>query len=133
VPAVTAAFVVVQIQDRDFFERFLVVFFLRVADVLRELDADFFADFFFEDFFFGTFLPSLRASERPMAMACFRLLTFLPLLPLFSVPFLRFFIVRATFFEAPLEYFLAMSGAPDGEYRRTNTRRAAWFRPPHFG
>ena len=75
------------VQDRDFFERFLVVFFLRVADFLRELDDDFFADFFFEDFFFGTFLPSLRASDRPMAMACFRLLTFLPLLPLFSVPF----------------------------------------------
>jgi hypothetical protein len=55
-------------------------------------------------------------------------LTFLPLLPLFSVPFLRFFIARATFFAAPLEYFLAMSGAPCGEYHSTNTRHAAWFR-----
>src|ERR1700716_3193433 len=39
----------------------------------------------------GTFLPFLRASERPMAIACLRLFTVPPLppLPLFSVPFLR--------------------------------------------
>ena len=44
------------------------------------------------DFFlrrFGTFAPARRASERPMAMACLRLLTFLPERPLLSVPFLR--------------------------------------------
>jgi hypothetical protein len=34
--------------------------------------------------FFGTFLPFLRASESPMAIACFRLFTVLPLRPLFS-------------------------------------------------
>src|SRR6202012_2643469 len=34
----------------------------------------------------GTFAPFLRASERPMAMACLRLVTFLPLRPLFSLP-----------------------------------------------
>ena len=40
-------------------------------------------------FFFGaggTFLPALRASERPIAIACFGFVTFLPLRPLFSVP-----------------------------------------------
>jgi hypothetical protein len=33
----------------------------------------------------GTFLPFLRAFDRPIAMACLRLLTF-PLLPLRAVP-----------------------------------------------
>ena len=44
------------------------------------------------DFFRGTLAPFLRASERPMAMACFLLLTVPPLPPLpdFNVPrFLR--------------------------------------------
>ena len=41
--------------------------------------------------FFGTFFPLLRAFERPMAIACLRLLTFPPLppRPLFAVPFLK--------------------------------------------
>lgn len=34
----------------------------------------------------GTFSPLLRASESPIAMACFRLVTFLPLRPLFNLP-----------------------------------------------
>jgi hypothetical protein len=68
---------------------------------------DFFADFF-ADFLAGTFFPSLRASERPIAMACFRLLTVLPDRPLFSVPFLRLCMARLTFFAAPLEYFRTM-------------------------
>jgi hypothetical protein len=44
------------------------------------------------DLFGGTLAPFLRASERPMAIACFRLLTVPPLLPFpdFKVPrFLR--------------------------------------------
>src|SRR4051812_28857499 len=45
--------------------------------------------------FLGTFFPSFRASDRPIAIACLRLVTFLPERPLFSVPFLRFFIARA--------------------------------------
>src|SRR3954449_1953349 len=81
-------------------------------------------DFFFDDlrldflppfllfFFFGTFLPDLRASESPIAIACLRLLTFLPERPLFSVPFLRFFIAPSTFLDAPLEYFLAITFSP---------------------
>jgi hypothetical protein len=62
---------------------------------------------FFEDFF-GTFLPFALASERPIAIACLRLLTFLPERPLFNVPALRFFIVRLTSLDAFLEYFRAM-------------------------
>ena len=52
-------------------------------------------------FFFGTLAPRLRASERPIAIACFRLLTFLPERPLLSVPALRFFIARLTLLAAP--------------------------------
>lgn len=55
-------------------------------------------------FFLGTFAPFFRASERPMAMACLRLLTVPPLPPRpdLSVPrFLRR-IALATVFEAPL-------------------------------
>ena len=35
----------------------------------------------------GTFAPALRASDSPIAMACLRLVTFLPEVPLLSVPF----------------------------------------------
>src|SRR5262245_18816435 len=51
----------------------------------------------------GTFCPFLRASDRPMAIACLRLLTVLLLRPLFKVPRLRRliadFTVLADFFE----------------------------------
>jgi len=63
---------------------------------------------FFADFFAGTFFPSFRASERPIAIACFRLLTVLLDLPLFNVPFFRLCNARATFFVAALEYLRAM-------------------------
>jgi hypothetical protein len=54
----------------------------------------------------GTFAPFSRASLSPMAIACFRLVTFLPD-PLSSVPrFLRR-IADSTFFDADLPY-LAM-------------------------
>lgn len=36
----------------------------------------------------GTLAPSLRASLRPIEIACLRLVTFSPLLPLFSAPVL---------------------------------------------
>src|SRR6185312_4105430 len=55
-------------------------------------------------FFFGTFLPSLRASERPIAMACLRLVTFLPLRPLLSFPCLNSCISRFTSLPADLLY-----------------------------
>ena len=62
-----------------------------------------FEDFFLpldleEDFFLGTFAPLLRASESPIAIACLRLVTFLPLRPLFSLPLFFSCIARFTFF-----------------------------------
>jgi hypothetical protein len=47
-------------------------------------------------FFLGTLPPALRASDSPMAIACFLLLTFFPDRPLFSVPLLRLCIARFT-------------------------------------
>jgi len=86
--------------DADFFDDFL--------------DEDFFdADFFEEDFFeddlrAGTFPPFSRASESPMAMACLRLVTFLPEL-LFSVPFFFLCIALSTRFDAAFPYFDAIA------------------------
>jgi hypothetical protein len=37
-------------------------------------------------FFFGIFAPDLRASDRPMAIACLRLFTRFPERPLLSLP-----------------------------------------------
>jgi hypothetical protein len=54
-------------------------------------------------FFFGTFLPERLASERPIAIACFLLFTFLPL-PLFSLPLLNSRISLSTFLPAEGEY-----------------------------
>ena len=53
-------------------------------------------------FFFGTLAPFRRASDKPIAIACLRLLTRLPLLPLVNVPFFRLCIVRLTDFWALL-------------------------------
>src|SRR5260370_21384746 len=64
--------------------------------------------FLFFERFFGTFLPSALASERPIAIACLRLLTLRPDLPLFRVPALRFFIARPTLADAFFEYLRAM-------------------------
>ena len=60
---------------------------------------------FLEERFLGTFAPALRASERPIAIACFLLFTFLPERPLFKVPFLRSCIALFTFFCAFFPYF----------------------------
>src|SRR6185312_6217430 len=51
-------------------------------------------------FFDGTFLPSRRASDRPIAMACLRLFTFLPLRPILRRPRLNSCISRSTFLLA---------------------------------
>ena len=59
--------------------------------------------------FFGTFAPAALASERPIAIACSRLVTFRPERPLLSVPALRFFIARSTVADAFFEYFRAMT------------------------
>ena len=69
------------------------------------------------DFFGGTFAPFFLASERPIATACFRLVTFFPL-PLFNVPRLRRRIVLSTDFCAFFPYlaisapFAAVGGGP---------------------
>src|SRR5580692_3044579 len=52
----------------------------------------------------GTFSPFLRASERPIAMACLRLVTFSPLRPLLSLPSCISCISRSTCLPAPLLY-----------------------------
>ena len=54
-------------------------FFLPPRDELPFLD-----ELFDEPAFLGTFPPSLLASDKPIAMACLRLVTVLPLLPLFN-------------------------------------------------
>jgi hypothetical protein len=82
--------------DRFFDDPFLDPFFEDFFD-------DFFDDFF-EDPFFGTLAPASRASDKPMAIACFLLVTFLPDLPLFSVPCLRSCIAFSTLSWAFLPY-----------------------------
>jgi hypothetical protein len=54
----------------------------------------------------GTFAPLRRASERPMAIACLRLLTFLPDLPDLRVPSFISWTARFTVCEAFGPYFL---------------------------
>lgn len=80
VPFLAAAFLVVarlRVAVPFLAAAFLVVAFLRV-------------DFFALEVPFGasgTFSPFSLASDKPIAMACLRLVTFLPLRPLRSVPF----------------------------------------------
>jgi hypothetical protein len=66
--------------------------FERASTVLLLMCGYFFRALFF---FRGTFAPDLRASESPMAMACLRLVTFLPE-PLFKVPRFLSRMTRAT-------------------------------------
>jgi hypothetical protein len=68
-----------------------------------------YAGYLFADRFFGNFFPARRASDSPMAMACCRLVTLFPELPLRKVPALRSLIALATFSEPPLLYCRAMS------------------------
>jgi hypothetical protein len=121
------------LREDDFFDGDLRELDLREEDLLELLffaldffallffEPLFFADDFFEaDFFFaalrpgggGTFAPSLRASDKPIAMACFGFFTLLPL-PDFSLPRLNSCISRSTDFCAlgpylrPLDFFFA--------------------------
>src|SRR5438132_2449017 len=61
--------------------------------------------FFRPAFFRGTLAPASRASLRPIAIACFRLVTFLPERPDLSVPCFRSCIARLTLLCAFLPYF----------------------------
>ncbi len=73
----------------------------------------------------GTLAPFFRASDKPIAIACLRLVTFLPL-PDSSVPFLRRRIALATRLDAASPYFrlredflAAIPVLLRGELRRT--------------
>lgn len=50
--------------------------------------------------FLGTFFPSRRASDSPIAIACLRLFTFFPLRPILRRPRLNSCISRSTFLLA---------------------------------
>jgi hypothetical protein len=79
-----------------------------VEDFFAEdlLAADFFAeDRLADDFLAGTLPPARRASDNPIAIACLRLVTFLPVLPLRSVPSFLSCITFSTFSDAFLPYF----------------------------
>jgi hypothetical protein len=67
------------------------------------LVAAFLGDAFLADFF-GAFFPSLRASLRPIAIACLRDVTFLPE-PVFNLPRFISCMFSFTFLPAALEYF----------------------------
>lgn len=54
--------------------------------------------------FLGTFSPASLASDKPMAMACLREVTFFPLRPLFNSPCFFSCIALSTFLPAPFEY-----------------------------
>lgn len=83
--------------------------FPEVAILFFGVEALFFAErpvlreVFLADFFGGTLAPFFRASDKPIAIACFLLVTFFPDRPDVKVPF--FFLrmalatVRSAFFE----------------------------------
>jgi hypothetical protein len=86
------------------------LFLLNYLDLfLAVLRAVFFAllrDVFFAAVlpFFGTFAPFFLASDNPIAIACFRLVTFFPD-PDFSEPFFFLCMADLTLLPAPFEYF----------------------------
>jgi len=69
----------------------------------RRLQKYFRYDFFF--FLGGTFPPLRRASDRPIAIACLRLFTFLPERPDLSFPRFISCIARSTFCDDLRPYF----------------------------
>lgn len=71
--------------------------------------------YFFLAFLRGTFPPARRASESPIAIACFRLVTFFPERPLLKVPLFRSRIALFTFCPAFLPY-LAIEITPLSGY-----------------
>jgi hypothetical protein len=119
-----------------FFADFFDVDFFDEVDFFEELDFfddDFFAvdffedeDFFDEDFFDGTLPPSRRASESPMAMACLRLVTFLPERPLFSFPRFISCMFSSTLSDAFFPYLLAIQNLLHIELCKWRARLFAW-------
>lgn len=78
-------------------ERLVVVLFVAGLPVLFAVAP--------ERFGAGTLAPFFLASDSPIAMACLRLVTFLPDLPDRSLPRFRSCIASFTDFCAFLEYF----------------------------
>jgi hypothetical protein len=78
----------------------------------------------------GTFAPLLRASDRPIAIACLRLVTFLPERPLRKVPALRSCIARFTFWAAFFPYRPAMLTPHVQETPRFQSTNRTWHRHP---
>src|SRR5262249_6893324 len=72
-----------------------------------------------QPFLAGTLAPRLRALDRPMATACLGLVTFLPVLPLLSLPSLYSFIASWTSSWAFGPYLRAMADLLRGELART--------------
>jgi hypothetical protein len=76
------------------------------------LELFFAEDFLAADFFFagglGTFFPAARASDNPIAIACFGFVTFLALRPDLSLPRFIACISRSTDLPAAGEYFLVL-------------------------
>lgn len=60
----------------------------------------------FSYFRFGTLSPSFLASDMPIAIACLRLVTFFPEVPLFSFPSANSCITLLIFFSAFASYFV---------------------------
>jgi len=77
------------------------------------------ASYFFLAFLRGTFPPARRASDSPIAIACFRLVTFFPERPLLNVPRLRSRIALLTFCDAFFPY-LAIGPPFKNDQRKHN-------------
>src|SRR5215207_9393167 len=81
----------------------------RAALLYFLLEVRFFDELFFEPFFEpflerGTLPPASRASDSPIAIACFLLVTFLPERPLFNSPRFISCMAFSTFSPAFLPY-----------------------------
>src|SRR3954451_2323294 len=95
-----------------FFEaRFLPPFFELFLPPFFELFFPPFFEPFFELFLEGTFPPASRASDSPIAIACFLLVPFLPERPLFTSPRYISCMARSTLSPAFLPY-LAINPSP---------------------
>jgi hypothetical protein len=101
---------------------------LRADFFAEDFRPDFFAevflpdDFFAADFARGTFAPFSRASDNPIAIACFLLVTFFPPLPERNVPLFLRRIADSTLLPAALPYFL-----PPDDFRAAIVRSFSWL------
>src|SRR3989338_11081831 len=64
----------------------------------------------------GTLYPFCRASDKPIAIACFLFFTVFPPFPLFSFPLLYFLIAPFTVFCEPLLYLLMVYSSVFGSF-----------------